>query len=262
MVVKYYADLFDAIERVQELNEKGIKAQLAHLPVRNDKCKDVRREVAECHYVLDQIRKNNLDCELTIKLHQFGIYTEKKLAEKSVGSIVKHAGKTLVWIDMEKSNTTQDTLDIYRTVKRRFPNIGICLQAYLRRSDEDMKALLRSPSTMRLVKGFYKEHDFDTWKQVTKHYDKLMTCMLKRAKRPCVATHDLKLINKAKKLAGRKVEFQFFNGVRDKLAEKLARQGYAVSIYIPYGSILKFLLGLGTMDLKREIQRFFHRKVS
>lgn len=161
---------------------------------------------------------------------------------------------------MERPSTVDITIDIFNELYEKFGNVGICLQTYLKRTTEDAKKLLAKHVPIRLVKGFYSGHDINNWREVTKQFDELMGIALQESSRPCIATHDLTLIEKAKTLIRRdnlrNAELQFFNGVRDKIALELAKQGFNARIYIPYGNILRYLLkGFPTFDNLRHIQR-------
>ena len=255
-------ELTNAIDHVKEYNSKGVHCSLSFLPVRANNEKIVDKNVKEYLKILDRIHKKKLDCDVTLKLHQFGAYVSKDLAEKAVTRIVKHANKRkiVVWIDMESNVTTDMTIEIFNNIYKKYKNAGICLQAYRKRTEEDMRDLLKKKVRMRLVKGFYHGCDFKTWDEVTRNYSKLMEYLLLHSKHPAIATHDLKLIAKAKRLIKKhkikNAEFQFFKGVRDDLAEKLAKQGFNVRIYIPYGDIYQFIIkGILTFDISRHAQR-------
>ena len=256
----------EALAAVKEFNAKGIPCILSFLPVRHDDAPSVKRDVDEYERLLDAIHREKLDCEVSLKLHQFGVYGSKSLAEKSVATIVQkaHDRNTFVWIDMELSETVDTTLAIFRKLCKRYKNktVGICLQAYLKRTAEDMRTLLKKPTVMRLVKGFYKEHDFKTWAAVTDNYARLMEYILLHSSRPAIATHDRTLISNAKKFIKahriRNAEFQFFKGVCDKLALQLRQEGFRVRMYIPYGNAIRFFVrGWKTFDNFRQLQRLF-----
>lgn len=146
-------------------------------------------------------------------------------------------------------------------------NTGICLQACLKRTENDLKSLLEENAAIRLVKGFYSNYNIPRWNDVTKNYLKLMKILLLKCPKPAVATHDLELIDEAKKLIKKynlkNAELQFFRGVREELALELADEGYNVRIYVTYGNTVMFLLkGIPTFDKLRNLQRFLYfRKI-
>ncbi len=120
--------------------------------------------------------------------------------------------------------------------------------------------MLKVRAPVRLVKGFYKDGDISNWAEVTENYRFLMKKVLAKSSRPCIATHDIKIIEEARKLITvgkiKNAEFQFFKGVRDELAVKLKRKGYKTRIYIPYGYVLQYFIhGFSTFDKSRHFQR-------
>ena len=254
--------LEEAIAIVKQLNARGIPAILSFLPVRHDDAQSVRKDVNEYYRILDAIHKLGLNCEVSLKLHQFGVYGSEALAERSVTKVLSKARKLniFVWFDMELPDTIDATLATFRKIDQRYKNVGICLQAYLKRTEQDMHELLKKPVVIRLVKGFYKEHDFKNWSEVTKNYARLMEYLLMRSPRPCLATHDRKIISKAKRIIRRhciaNAEFQFFKGVCDDLAARLIKEGLHARIYVNYGDAVKFLVkGLKTFDNIRQLER-------
>jgi proline dehydrogenase len=140
--------------------------------------------------------------------------------------------------------------------------VGICLQAYLKRTERDLKLLGAHKSPIRMVKGFYNDRDFNTWEEVTQNYFRLLPILLTQSSYPAIATHDEKIINEAKKIIREKnitnAEFQFFLGVRDDLVQQLVKEGFRVRVYIPYGNFWRFLLkGLRTFDILHGLERLF-----
>lgn len=257
--------LDEAVSIIKQLNAKRIPGILAYFPLRKDNAKAVRSDIEEYHRLLDRIQKEKLDCEVALKLHQFGVYGSVSLAEKSVTDIVRYAHKKglFVWIDMELCETADATINIFKRLHKKYRNVGICLQVYLKRTENDIRALLKNKNvTMRLVKGFYKEHDFKSWADVTKNYSRLMEFLLLHSPRPGIATHDQRLIAKAKRLIKKhrikNAEFQFYKGVCDDLALKLKKKGFNVRVYVPYGHMfLHTIKGWKTFDMIRQFQRLF-----
>ena len=256
------SSLSKALRIVKRYNEKGISCSLSYLPIRKDKPSLINQDVATYHKMLNEISKHHLNSDVTLKLHPFGIYENYVLAKENVEKIVQEAKRLhkFVWIDMERTRTTDDTINMYIELRKKYNNVGICLQAYLKRTEGDMKHLLKEKATIRLVKGFYKDTQFKSWDEVSENYSKLMKYLLLYGIKPIIATHDLDLISEAKEIIRKhkikNAEFQFFKGVRDKLVEELVKEGYKVRIYVPYGNIWRFILkGLPTFDKFRHIQR-------
>lgn len=256
-----------AIATAKAFNNQGVSCSLSYLPVRKNTGEQTRQDLMEYFTLIDGIRSEKVDADVTLKLHQFGVYASKSLAEHNVAAIVEraHRKKVFVWIDMEGSHTTEDTIAIFQSTRRKWNNVGICLQAYLKRTEQDMHRLLRKRVPMRFVKGFYRERDFKKWSEVTKNYERLLPYLLQHSSRPAIATHDRNIIGKAKRLIKRhnikKAEFQFFKGVCDDVAFALSKEGYNVRMYVPYGHAYSFLLhGLITFDLYHQAQRLLHVK--
>lgn len=254
-----------ALEEVAEYNKAGISASLSFLPVVKSARFLINREIDEYGRILISIARQKLDCDITVKLHQLGVYRDDSVTEESVRKITEQAFafKIFVWIDMETRETVDPTIEIFRTVSKDFDNVGICLQAYLSRTGRDMKLLLAQGAPIRLVKGFYQEHDFKSWQEVSENYLKLLPTLLTESSFPAIATHDEKIINEAKKVIREKnirnAEFQFFKGVRDDLASELVKQGFKVRVYIPYGNFWRFLLkGMRTFDLLHNLERMLN----
>ena len=212
-----------AVSIIKNYNKKGISCSLSFLPIRKDSPDLVTQDVTEYHKMLKAI--SDLNSDVTLKLHAFGIYSNYNTAKTCVTEIVKEAKKLnkFVWIDMEKEITVGDTIRLYTELRKKYNNIGICLQAYLKRTEEDMKHLLKRKAVIRLVKGFYNNTQFRSWSEVTDNYSKLMKYLLLHGTRPIVATHDLNLISEAKEIIKqnkiKNAEFQFFKGVRENLAD-------------------------------------------
>ena len=256
------ATLKDAIEDVHQFNARGLSCSLSYLPIASTTEEEVEEHVQEYLRALSAIQQQRLDADVTIKLHQLGIYAEEFLAEPAVLRIIEaaRASGTFVWIDMEQPDTVDRTLEIYRRASRLYGNVGICLQAYLTRTLSDLAGVLADGGVVRLVKGFYRSHDISNWRAVTRNYRMLMFRVLRESPRPAIATHDEQLIEEAKRFIVdhqvRSAEFQFFQGVRNRLAGELQAQGFAARIYVPYGRMLRYWAdGVQTFDLRRQLQR-------
>jgi proline dehydrogenase len=185
------------------------------------------------------------------------------LCAENLERIVAHASKlnNFVRVDMEDSPVTQITLDIMRKVRQKgYDNVGIVIQSYLYRSEQDIRDLMSACIPVRLCKGAYKEPAavaFPKKRDVDANYDKLASILMDGEKQngcppvsadgrfpplPGLATHDEKRVQYAKEYA-RKVElpqnsmeFQMLYGIRRELQEELAQEGYPVRIYVPYGT--------------------------
>ena len=180
---------------------------------------------------------------VSVKLTQLGLGADDggmKARLERIASNAERLGQ-LLWIDMEGSAFTDMTIRTYLEVHGRHPGVGVALQAYTRRSESDLKAILDAGGTVRLVKGAYKESRdfvFPTRAEVSKNFTRLLGVLFERGNRFAVGTHDSSLIDDAKSLAESKhaeFRFEFLKGIRDDLKVDLVRSGYGVSEYLPYG---------------------------
>jgi proline dehydrogenase len=146
-----------------------------------------------------------------------------------------------MFVDMESSDFTERTITIYLDSRSKHGEIGLALQAYMRRSGADLKRLLDGGARIRLVKGAYREpHDvvYPTRKEVSENYSALMQVLFDRGDNFAIATHDSRLIDEARKLSDSKhvnFRFEMLKGIRNELKEELVKSGYKVYEYLPYG---------------------------
>lgn len=179
----------------------------------------------------------------SVKLTQLGMGSDDEGMSRRLEKIAANSEQLgqLLWVDMEGSKVTDTTIKTYLAARQNHKGIGVALQAYTRRSESDLKALLEVGGRVRLVKGAYKEsRDFvyPTRKEVSDNFEKLMGVLFERSDGFAIATHDSALVDKAKKLAESKhVEFRFelLKGIREDLKDELVKSGYRVSEYLPYG---------------------------
>jgi proline dehydrogenase len=193
--------------------------------------------------VLKAIDASKIRSCISIKPTQLGLSIDKKLFEDNLNSILS-AAKLLgnfVWMDIEGSPYTTDTIESYLEFRKKFDNVGVAIQAYLKRSEEDVNRILDSKGMIRLVKGAYNESPriaFKRKNQINQNFSKLMRLMFERGQGFAIATHHEKLIEEAAELSkGRQIDFEFemLMGIRDKKKIELAERGYRMSEYIPYG---------------------------
>lgn len=254
----------DALAVVQRYNDDGIVCSVSHLAVLKNDPSAVAAEVEIYLELLENIQRFGLESDVTLKLHQLGVYGAVGLAGASVQRIAKeaHSSNNFVWIDMERQPTIDTTLDLCRALHHTFPGtVGICLQAYLTRSKRDMQSLVGSGIPIRLVKGFYNDADITSWHDVTVNFRQLMTSLFDTSSFTAIASHDLAIVAEAKEYVlqhnlKQTVEFQFFQGVRDDLARDLMREGFRVRIYVPFGDLTRFIVqGFRTFDVWHQFQR-------
>jgi proline dehydrogenase len=233
----------EAMERAEQSNAKkmfGIINLLGEDVAAEEETAIATREYLE---ILKAIDARRIRSCISIKPTQLGLSINKKLFEENLNSILS-AAKLLgnfVWIDMEGSPYVTDTIDSYLESREKFGNVGVAIQAYLKRSEEDVNRILDSKGMIRLVKGAYNEKSdiaFKNKKQINENFSRLMRLMFERGQGFAIATHHEKLIEEAVELSKtRQVDFEFemLMGIRDKKKIELAQRGYRVSEYIPYG---------------------------
>jgi len=234
-LVRYFAGRYiagetlqDAITTVRALNAEGVCATLDVLGediTRRDEAV-VSRE--QSNQVLETIAREKLDSNLSIKLTSLGLKLDRDFCAENVREILKVASGHNIFVrfDME------------------FPNTGIVLQAYMRRSEEDVLSLVGDRPNFRLCKGIYKERKeiaFQGREEVQQNYIRLLELMLKRNAYVGIATHDTVLVDAACGFIGAmglrkdQYEFQMLLGVRPELRKRLVRDGHRVRLYVPFG---------------------------
>jgi proline dehydrogenase len=240
----------DAVEVARELNTHGIRATIdilgENVVDKGEACGTVR----EYSELLDEIRgagpNNVIDATISLKLTHLGLDISDEVAARNVERIAEKAEAldNFVRFDMECSAYTQRTIDNFLAVFERYKNTGIAIQSCLLRSAEDVDRLIERGASVRLVKGAYKEPPdvaFPEKIDVDRNYETLMGRLLLSGNRPAIATHDERLIDSARRIAEDnkiskdKFEFQMLLGIKRTLQKKLAREGYTIRVYVPYG---------------------------
>lgn len=243
-------ELSDAIRAAQSLSQESINTIFTHLG-ENVSAEDEARSVA-AHYVdmLRQISAVKLDTYVSLKLTQLGLDLNEDLCYENLHTIVAESDRrgNWVWIDMEQSRYVDRTLAIYRRIRSEFQKVGVCLQAYLYRSEKDLQDLLPLAPGIRLVKGAYKEPPtvaFPRKADVDANYFALAKAMLEHASGGCftaIGTHDTALISRIQWEAQRvglsrdQYEFQLLYGIKTEEQRRLAAGGYRIRCLISYGS--------------------------
>jgi proline dehydrogenase len=245
---KYIAGetLASAVKLVKEFNSKGIYATLDVLGESVNKKEDAVKAFNNAMQVFDAILENKLDANLSVKPTQLGLSFDPVLAREHITKLVERAAgiNNFVRIDMEDSPYTDSTIDIYKYIFENYSNVGIVLQAYLKRSYNDTVVLNKLGTNYRLCKGIYVEPASVAYKHkqaVRDNYVKILECMLKNGNYVGIATHDKYLIDEAYRLIKElkvpndKFEFQMLLGVTEDLRDKINSDGYKIRIYVPFG---------------------------
>ncbi len=237
------------IPKIKSLNEKGIKVTLDLLG-ENVKEKTTADETVEIYkQLLQKIHEAGLKSTISIKLTMLGMDIDQEYCKKNLFDLLDLAKElnSFVRIDMEGSDYTQQTIDIFKDAFEKYgKHVGIVIQAYLHRTEIDIPELAELGADIRLCKGAYKEpkvvalQDMDDIREAFKKYVKIL---LEKTDYPRIATHDDKLVDWVKDYTRRnnisrnRFEFQMLYGLRQETMEDLARKGYNTRIYVPYGTM-------------------------
>ena len=238
----------EVIPYIREINAENCTASFDHLNESVDNADEANKEVEEYLRILQQIQEKRVRSNVSIKLTQFGLELDPELAYKNARRVVVDAKQrgNFVRVDMEASNVTQVTIDIFKRLRSEFDlnDVGIVLQSYLRRTYDDAKELVKLPARIRICKGAYSEPPevaFPDKKDVDDNYIKVMQLLLSSGVYHGIATHDPKMIDATIDFATRegigkeKFEFQMLYGIRRDLQRQLARDGFNMRVYVPYG---------------------------
>jgi len=238
--------LSEGIEKVKALNAKNI---IATMDVLGESIKDRDEAVQsknESIEVLEEINKTGVNSNLSVKLTMLGLNIDFDLCLSLVTEIMECAKEknNFVRIDMEDSPVTEATIKIFEAIRKKYDNVGLVLQAYMRRSEQDIIRLTEEKANFRLCKGIYIEPESVAYKgkqEIRDNYLKLLKLMFERNAYAAIATHDDYLIDGAKKIIKEynipkdKYEFQMLLGVRENLRDKIVAEGEKMRIYVPFG---------------------------
>ncbi len=233
-----------AIQKVRELNEKGLACTLDHL----GEFVHTREEAIEATQciinTLEAIAASGVNSNVSLKMTQLGLDIDKGFCLENMNRIMEAAERTnnFVRIDMEDYSHCQMTIDILLELRKKYSNVGTVIQAYLYRSQQDIQDLKGIP--LRLVKGAYKEPAdvaYQDKKDIDSNYLHIIKDHLMSGSYTAIATHDHRIIEQVKRFAADKglekdqYEFQFLYGFRNELQLQLVNEGYRVRVYTPYG---------------------------
>jgi proline dehydrogenase len=246
----------DAIAAARRLAENRIDTLLTHLG--ENVADRAEAEAVTNHYleVIDRIRAARLPSEISVKFTQLGLDLDREFCCANLVRLIEYlrAGSAppqkVVWIDMEQSPYVDVTLDLFRRARKVYPNVGVCLQAYLYRTEKDLDSLILMGAAVRLVKGAYNEPSeiaYPKKSDVDENYfhlaQRLLSPEARRAGvRAALATHDLKLIARISEWAAaqgvpkNQIEFAMLYGIQRAEQLRLAKEGYRCTVLVSYGS--------------------------
>lgn len=238
----------EALAAIREINAEGCSASFDHLNESVANPAEAEAEVKEYLQILSRINETGINSNVSIKLTQFGLELDTEHAYKNARTVVADAARrgNFVRVDMEASNVTQQTIDIYKRLRAEFGlnDVGIVLQSSLRRTYADAQELVKLPARIRICKGAYHEPPevaFPDKKDVNENYVRVIQLLLSSGIYHGIATHDPKMIEATIEFSQREgipkeaFEFQMLYGVRRDLQRQLAKDGYSMRVYVPYG---------------------------
>jgi len=235
-----------AIDSVKKLNGDGKMVTLDHLGEFVYTEEEALESTAMCIQTLDAIAEAGVKSNLSLKMTSLGLDISKELCMKNMRKILNRAllHQNFVRIDMEDYDHCQISLDIYKELRKEYDNVGLVIQAYLFRTEQDIADLNHLNANLRLVKGAYKESPtvaFPEKKDVDENFKKIIKQHLLNGNYTAVATHDAAMIEYTKTLVNEnkigkdKFEFQMLYGICEDIQASLVKEGFRVRVYVPYG---------------------------
>jgi proline dehydrogenase len=241
----------DALAAAESLGRNGVGAVFTRLG--ENISDEAEAAVVRRHYleVLGRIQQADVRAEISVKLTQLGLDLSPEHCLENLEKIIEASGEgRTVWIDMESSAYVDRTLDVYRRARAAFPNVGVCLQAYLFRTAADLDSLLPLGPAIRLVKGAYLEPPavaYPRKQDVDENFFALCCRLLgpearSAGARVAAATHDLKLIARIQDwvqssgTSGDNLQFQMLYGIGRAAQVRLAKAGWRTAVLISYGA--------------------------
>ncbi|WP_424767001.1 proline dehydrogenase family protein [Paenibacillus sp. sgz302251] len=239
--------LEEALHEVEALGKLGIMATMDHL---GEGIRDLSEAAAyKDQYVklIEGIADRRINSHVSLKPTQMGLALDPAACFINIRDVVKHArrNRNFVCIDMENTPYTQATLDMVRRLhKEGLTNVGTVLQAYLLRTEQDAADLLRERINLRLVKGAYKESTevaYQNASEVIESFKRMIKLHLDAGAYTAIASHDDAIISwvkayaRSRQIPKHAFEFQMLYGLRMKEQARLAKEGYRMRCYVPYG---------------------------
>lgn len=240
------ATVEQAVESIQDLNEEGLCVTLDSLGEFIDNEEEASEMTELCIEAIRAIGNHQLDSQLSLKLTSLGLHLSKEVVLENMRRILDVANEqdVFVTIDMEDYECCGPTLEIFKTLKSEYENIGTVIQAYLYRTEGDMEDLNEYSANLRLVKGAYKESPevaYPEKHQVDESFKNIIKTHLLNGNYTAIATHDDAMIQYTKELVEEhniprdQFEFQMLYGIRDDRQRELNNEGYKMRVYMPFG---------------------------
>ncbi|WHX66770.1 proline dehydrogenase [Peribacillus frigoritolerans] len=236
-----------ACDVIAELNRKGLAVTIDYLGEFIEDEQEAGKMAEECIEAIRMIGTNELDSQLSLKLTSMGLDVSEQVVMNNMRRILDEAKvhRVFVTLDMEDFPRCQPTLDVFKTLKSEYNELGTVIQAYLYRTERDIEELDEYHPNLRLVKGAYKEPRdvaFPEKKDVDENFKKIIKKHMQNGNYTAVATHDDSIIDYTRDLVKDQgiprdsFEFQMLYGIRTEKQLELAKEGYKVRVYVPYGT--------------------------
>ena len=256
--------LSDALAESRKLNQNGVVVTVDLLGEYIKNLSEADRYKEQYIELIKRFTEEKVDGNFSVKPSMFGLLIDKEICYLNLRDIVEVADRcnSFIKIDMEDSECTSNEIEIFRRLKPEFPSrVGLVVQAYMRRTLDDVKSLLdlhntETPLNFRLCKGIYIEEEriaYKGYQEIRDHYVEDLRFMLLNKIYVGIATHDKYLIDKAYEIIDElnvskdKYEFQMLFGVAPKLRQSIINRGHRLRVYVPYG---KQWFGYSTRRLK------------
>jgi proline dehydrogenase len=238
-----------ALEALARLEAAGLPTAVTYLGENVTTAKAAAAAADTYCHLLEEIHRRGFRTTPSVKLTHLGLDLGEAVALENVERVLRQAGDTWVWLDMESTAYTDRTLAFYRAVRSRWPNVACVLQAYLYRTEADLRSLVASGLRVRLCKGAYREpadRAYPKKPDVDRNYARLAGMLLSREAQasgvyPAFATHDERLIrvitDRARDFGIRpdRFEFQMLHGIRGDLHRTLRDSGVRLRVLVPFG---------------------------
>ena len=239
--------LEDACGVVKTVNAQGKLATIDVLGEEITRDEEARAIAGAYLDVFETIERQGLDSNVSIKLTALGLKLDYELCRENLEAVVRDAARrgNFVRIDMEDSSTTDDALRLYRGLRAAgLDNVGVVLQAYLRRTLDDIEALADLRPSVRICKGIYVEPPelaYQGYEEVRANFVRALEALLDAGSYVGIATHDEWLVSEGRRIVARRglgsdeYEFQMLLGITEQLGDRLVREGHHLRIYVPFG---------------------------
>lgn len=236
------SNIKDAISDSKAFNSKGIKTIINYLGESFINDYEITEAVDTYMRLIRYITENGINADISLKPSQLGMLKDKEMLKSNYSKIVAEArkAKIFVWLDMEEADYVDTTIQLYLS-ELDGAGVGICIQSYLKRSEDDIRKILLKGAIIRLVKGAYsytKNKSFNTHESVTANYSKLMGMLFSQGAEFTLGTHDVNMIKEAQALNKeykRNVTYAMLKGINNKYMLDISKSGNKTAVYLPFG---------------------------